>query len=79
MTLNYIGPDSKTKVAEFKYSDAEEEQFLKIAELLENIGWRIDIWISPPSPIHVAWCDVRNIEEFNRLRRDWQKAKKEIK
>ena len=55
MTLKYVGKRAfNGRLAEFSYSDDEEEQFNAIAEELKKCGYHIDVAIAGWAAIKVA-------------------------
>ena len=75
MTLKYVGGRQfKDRLAEFTYTDDEEERFDKIAEYLRHAGYEIDVGV-------MNWAAIRveDKAEFDAVMEDWKKAKKLIR
>lgn len=72
MTLKYVGIRAfRERLAEFGYSEEEEEHFMKIADYLREAGWNIDTGCE-----NWAAIKITNKEEFNHVMEDFKKAKK---
>lgn len=76
MKLTYVGKRQfKNRLAEFSYTDGEEERFMKIAEYLQNeCGYDIDTGVA-----NWAAIEVEDKEEFDKVMQDFKEAKKIIK
>lgn len=75
MTLKYVGTRQYDhRIAEFSYNEQEYERFMRIAEALEDEGWKIDTGVE-----FWAVIAVEDRSEFEEVKKDFQRIRKAIK
>ena len=75
MTLNYVGKRAfEKRLAEFSYEENEAERFMKIANALEEYGYKIDTGVEGWAAIEV---DDRS--EFEEVKKDFRYLRRTIK
>ncbi len=75
MTLKYVGARAfEHRLAEFSYEDKEEDRFIKIAEALEEEGYKIDTGVE-------GWAAIKveDRDEFEEIKKDFQRLRRAIK
>lgn len=75
MTLRYVGERAfDHRLAEFSYEDHEEDRFMRIANALEEEGYKIDTGIA-----NWAAIKVEDRDEFEEVKRDFQRLRRTIR
>lgn len=74
MTLKYVGSKAfDYPLAEFNYEEEESERFMRIAQALEDEGYKIDTGVQ-------GWAAIRveDRSEFEEIKRIWKNLKRKI-
>lgn len=75
MTLRYVGERAfDRRLAEFNYTEKEEERFDRIAHQLEDEGYKVDSGVE-----FWAAIEVEDRKEFEEVKRAFQRLRREIK
>lgn len=75
MTLKYVGERAfKQRLAEFTYEDREEDRFMRIAEALEEEGYKIDTGVE-----NWAAIVVDDRDEFEEVKKTFQRLRRTIR
>ncbi len=75
MTLKYVGKRAfDERLAEFNYTEKETERFDRIAEELENEGYKVDSGVE-------GWAAIKveDRDEFEEIKKDFQRLRRAIK
>lgn len=68
MKLNYVGNRAfEKRLAEFSYEENEAERFMKIADALNEYGYKIDTGVEGWAAI-----EIDDHSEFEEIKKDFQ-------
>lgn len=75
MTLKYVGERAfNCRLAEFSYEEHEDDRFMRIANALEEEGYKIDTGVE-------GWAAIKveNRNEFEEVKRIFQALRRTIR
>lgn len=74
MLIEYKGKstDRNNRIAQINYKEKELETLQKLAEIMDDYGWAIEI------DDVFAMCEVESEDQFKEFMRDWKRSKQRL-